>query len=94
MGSNTGGNGVGLALAPSIGGMVKLETAMTVAAWLALPGRLFLALIQMVVVPLVLTLIILGITSSGSPSFLRRIGTRIALYFVMTTMSQLSLERH
>ena len=80
------GIGVGLALSPTGGALVEETTANTIAAWLALPGRLFLALIQMVVVPLVLTSIILGIASGGSSDFLRRIGTRIAPYFVVTTI--------
>jgi proton glutamate symport protein len=80
------GIGVGLALSPTGGALVEETTANTIAAWLALPGRLFLALIQMVVVPLVLTSIILGIASGGSSDFLRRIGTRIAPYFVATTI--------
>ena len=80
------GIGVGLALSPEGGALVAETTANTIAAWLALPGRLFLALIQMVVVPLVLTSIILGIASGGSSDFLRRIGMRIAPYFVTTTI--------
>jgi proton glutamate symport protein len=80
------GIGVGLALSPSGGALVEEITANTIAAWLALPGRLFLALIQMVVVPLVLTSIILGIVSGGDSDFLRRIGTRIAPYFVTTSI--------
>lgn len=80
------GIGVGLALSPTGGALVEETTANTIAAWLALPGRLFLALIQMVVVPLVLTSIILGIASGGNSDFLRRIGTRIAPYFVTTTI--------
>jgi len=80
------GIGVGLALSPTGGALVDETTANTIAAWLALPGRLFLTLIQMVVVPLVLTSIILGIASGGSSDFLRRIGARIAPYFVATTI--------
>lgn len=77
---------VGLLLSPSGGAIVEATAANTIASWLALPGRLFLALIQMVVVPLVLTSIVLGIASGGSSDFLRRIGTRIAPYFVITTI--------
>ncbi len=80
------GIGVGLALSPTGGALVEATTATMIASWLALPGRLFLALIQMVVVPLVLTSIILGIASGGDPQFLRQIGTRIAPYFLSTTL--------
>lgn len=85
------GVAVGIALSPSGGALVAESTAHTAAAWLALPGRLFLALIQMVVVPLVLTSIILGIASGGSSDFLRRIGLRIAPYFVCTTFVAVTL---
>lgn len=80
------GIAVGLALSPTGGALVAEATANTIAAWLALPGRLFLSLIQMVVVPLVLTSIILGIASGDSTDFLRRIGLRIAPYFIATTI--------
>jgi Na+/H+-dicarboxylate symporter len=79
------GVALGLCLSPSGGAMVSSDTAGLLAAWLALPGRLFLAMIQMVVVPLVLSSIILGITSSGDPKFLKQIGLRIAPYFILTT---------
>lgn len=80
------GISIGLALSPSGGALVEESTAHLIAAWLAIPGRLFLALIQMVVVPLVLTSIILGIATGGNTDFLRRIGFRIAPYFVSTTI--------
>lgn len=76
---------LGLALSPSGGAIVSEPTANLVAAWLALPGRLFLALIQMVVVPLVLSSIVLGISTSGDTDFLKRIGSRITPYFIGTT---------
>lgn len=79
------GVALGLCLSPSGGALVASDTASLLAAWLALPGRLFLAMIQMVVVPLVLSSIILGITSSGDPKFLKQIGLRIAPYFILTT---------
>ncbi|MCR9260360.1 MAG: dicarboxylate/amino acid:cation symporter [Pseudomonadaceae bacterium] len=79
------GVSLGLALAPTGGALVSAATAEMAAAWLALPGRLFLALIQMVVVPLVVSSIVLGIATSGDMAFLKRIGFRIAPYFVSTT---------
>lgn len=79
------GIALGLALAPSGGALVTESTAKLIAAWLALPGHLFLALIQMVVVPLVVSSIILGIATSGNTTFLKRIGFRIAPYFVVTS---------
>lgn len=79
------GISVGLLLSPSGGAIVPATTAYKIASWLALPGNLFLALIQMVVVPLVLSSIVIGITGSGSTDFLRQVGLRIAPYFLITT---------
>ena len=76
---------LGLTMSPSGGAVVSESSANLVAAWLALPGHLFLALIQMVVVAIVLSSIVLGIATSGDTQFLKRIGFRIAPYFVATT---------
>ena len=76
---------VGLLLSPSGAALVSGATADSLAAWVALPGKLFLALIQMVVVVLVLSSIVIGITSSGDPAFLRRAGWRVMAFFVVTT---------
>jgi proton glutamate symport protein len=51
-----------------------------------LPGNLFLAFIKMVVFPLVLSLIILGLTSTEDADFLKKAAIRIFPYFVGTTI--------
>ena len=79
------GVSLGVALAPSGGALVSERVADQLGPWLALPGHLFLALIQMVVVPLVISSISVGICSAGDPTFLRKVGVRIAPYFVGTT---------
>lgn len=79
------GIGLGLLLSPSGMALLTKETAYDVAQWVALPGQLFLAVIQMVVIPLVISSIILGITSSGDTSFLKKAGLRIVPYFIVTT---------
>ena len=76
---------MGLLLSPSGAALIPEKSAYNIAQWVALPGRIFLAMIQMVVIPLVLSSIILGISSSGSSSFLKKVGLRIAPYFVLTT---------
>ena len=85
------GAGVGLALSPSGLALTSEQHARTIAGWLALPGHVFLALIQMVVVALVTTSIILGVSSTGDPAQLRRIGLRIAPYFMLTTVAAVSI---
>src|SRR6056297_230754 len=52
----------GLVLGPS-GGLVTQDISYTIGEWLALPGYIFLALLQMIVVPLVFASIIRGIAS-------------------------------
>lgn len=77
---------VGLFLSPSGLGVLSERAADLVAPWIALPGNLFLALIKMVVIPLVLSSIILGITSSEDIYFLKKVSMRIFPYFIATTM--------
>lgn len=76
---------VGLALSPTGFGLLAPPTAELVAGWFALPGQIFLALIQMVVLPLVVSSIVLGVASSGDPVYLRKIGGRIGLFFLLST---------
>ena len=75
---------VGGALGPTAG-LVSLETGAHIGSWLAFPGQLFLAAIQMIVVPLVVASIVLGVASIESTSQLRRLGTTVTAYFVVTT---------
>ena len=66
------GLAVGLLLSPSGAGLLAEETAESTGPWIALPGNLFLALIKMVVIPLVLSSIILGLTSTEDADFLKK----------------------
>jgi Na+/H+-dicarboxylate symporter len=75
---------VGILLGPSVG-WVETHTAVLIGNWLALPGKLFLALIQMVVVPLVVASVIRGLAASEDMDQLRRTGLRVGLYFTVTT---------
>jgi Na+/H+-dicarboxylate symporter len=77
---------VGLLLAPSGMALLTEEAAERAGPWIALPGNLFLSIIKMVVIPLVLSSIILGITSSGDIGFLKKVSIRIFPYFIGTTM--------
>lgn len=77
---------VGLILSPFGLGVLSETVAEHVAPWIAMPGNLFLALIKMVVIPLVLSSIILGITSSEDINFLKKVSIRIFPYFIATTM--------
>ncbi|UCB51558.1 MAG: dicarboxylate/amino acid:cation symporter [Candidatus Zixiibacteriota bacterium] len=78
------GIGMGTLLGPSVG-LVPQATARTIGNWVAIPGQVFLLLIQMIVVPLVFASVILGIAASENMDQLRKMGFRIAVYFVLTT---------
>ncbi|MFP4524689.1 MAG: dicarboxylate/amino acid:cation symporter [Candidatus Woesearchaeota archaeon] len=78
------GSVIGILLGPDMG-LVTKEAAATITDWLALPGHLFLAVIKMIIIPLIFSSIIVGLVSSGSSAFLKKIGPRMAVYFVITT---------
>jgi len=78
------GLAVGLALGPAAG-WVDPKTSAVLGGWLALPGLLFLASIQMIVIPLVFASIILGLASSENVDQLKQLGLTVVAYFVVTT---------
>lgn len=78
------GIGIGLLLGPSVG-WLDSQTAHIVGGWLALPGHLFLAIIQMVVVPLIFSSVIRGLAGSEDTEQLKKLGLRVVVYFVITT---------
>ena len=59
------GIGTGLLLSPDGVGLLSETFVEPVAAWIALPGRIFLALIQMIVIALVMSSIMLGVADGG-----------------------------
>ena len=77
---------VGLMLSPSAFALIPEHIALEIAPWVALAGNIFLALIKMVVIPLVMSSIILGITSAENTETLKSLGMKIAPYFVFTTI--------
>ena len=78
------GIGVGTILGPSVR-LVPPETARVIGNWLAIPGQIFLVLIQMIVIPLIFASLILGIASSENMEQLRKLGLRVVVYFLATT---------
>lgn len=79
------GIAAGILLGPNAG-LVAPATASLITSWLALPGHVFLALVQMIVIPLVVASIILGMASSESLASLRSVGIRAGLFFLGTTV--------
>lgn len=78
------GLATGIALGPTVG-FVNPATGTLIGSWLALPGQLFLASIQMIVIPLVFASIILGLASSENADQLKRLGVAVTVYFIVTT---------
>ena len=79
------GVGLGMAIGPT-GGLLAPATAQLVGNWIAMPGYLFLAMVQMIVIPLVVASIILGMASSQDMQQLRSMGLRTGLFFLFTTV--------
>lgn len=63
---------------------VSAPTVSIITAWLALPGQVFLAVIQMIVVPLVIASIVRGLASNNNPAAMKQNGG-IALIFIMAS---------
>lgn len=78
------GISVGMLIGPTTG-WFEADTATTIGNWLALPGQLFLTLIQMIVMPLIFASVVRGLTSSESFEQLRKMGIGVVVYFVLTT---------
>jgi Na+/H+-dicarboxylate symporter len=78
------GIGIGISLGPTVG-WVSVDHATVISDWLAFPGKLFLALIQMIVIPLVFASIIRGLAATEDLEQLRKIGVRVVLFFIVTT---------
>ncbi len=75
---------IGTLLGPSVG-LVAPDTGIAIGNWLAFPGRLFIATIQMIVIPLVIASVIQGLTSTEDMDQLRKVGIRVVLFFLATT---------
>lgn len=82
---------LGLVLSPSAFALVPKDMALAIAPWIALVGNIFLATIKMVVIPLVMSSIILGITSAKDIQALKKLGSRMAPYFVFTTLVSVTI---
>src|SRR5665811_2397316 len=83
------GVGVGLLLSPQNGWITK-STADVLGNWLALPGMLFLKLVQMIMIPLIVASIITGIASNDKEN-LKRLGGGVFVYFISTTIISVSI---
>ncbi len=74
----------GIILSPQTG-LIERESAEVLGSWLAIPGNIFLGLIQMIVVPLIFASVIRGLASSDDLEQLKKVGIRLVIYFLLTT---------
>lgn len=74
----------GVVFGPSFA-LVSRDTAEVVGNWLAIPGKFFLTMIQMIVVPLVFASVIRGIAANENIKQLKSIGLKLVVYFLITT---------
>ncbi len=75
---------VGLVLGPSAN-LVSRDISYMIGEWLAFPGYIFLALLQMIVIPLVFASIIRGIAAGEDMEQLKKVGMSTVAYFLVTT---------
>lgn len=66
--------------------LVPNRWATPIIDWLALPGLLFIRLVQMIMIPLVISSVIRGIVGGGDPEELKVLGPRVALFFLLFTV--------
>jgi Na+/H+-dicarboxylate symporter len=78
------GAGAGYILSPD-NDWVPVTVSQPLTSWLGLPGILFLKLVQMIMIPLILSSIIVGIVNAGSEQ-LKQLGLKLGIYFIMTTL--------
>ena len=84
------GIGAGLLIGPNFG-LIPENTARTVGYWLAVPGHLFLGIIQMIVIPLIFSSVIRGLGASEDVERLKKLGLRVLVYFMITTTVAISI---
>ncbi|MEL6562378.1 MAG: dicarboxylate/amino acid:cation symporter, partial [Bacteroidota bacterium] len=80
---------VGFLISPDLG-LIGEKSAVIIGDWLALPGNLFIKLVQMIMIPLIFASIIRGIISNTTEQ-LKSMGVSVGLYFVATTIISISI---
>jgi Na+/H+-dicarboxylate symporter len=65
--------------------LVSARVASSLIDWIALPGHLFVRLVQMIMIPLVTSSIIRGLAGGGNAAELRVVGPRVAIFFLVLT---------
>jgi Na+/H+-dicarboxylate symporter len=75
---------LGVLLGPDLG-LLSAGTVKIITAWLALPGQVFLAIIQMIVVPLVIASIVMGLAANNNPVAMKKNGLIALMFIIIST---------
>ena len=79
----------GIIIGPGFG-LLPPSYSEIIGGWLAVPGSLFLKLVQMIMIPLIFASIISGITALEKEQ-LSKLGLNVVIYFVLTTTVAVSI---
>ncbi len=89
---------IGMLLGVILGGYLSTnpswiaeESVETLTNWIALPGSLFIRIVQMIMIPLMFSSIIQGIAGGQNKEYLLTAGPRVIGYFLMTSVITLIL---
>jgi Na+/H+-dicarboxylate symporter len=70
---------------------IGAETQTHLINWLAFPGDLFIRLVQMIMIPLMFSSVVQGIAGGTSKDYLMKSGSKLVLYYGMTTTTVLTI---
>ena len=79
------GIAVGIVLSPN-NSYIDIRTSESITSWLALPGSVFIRLVQMIMIPLIISSIIQGISGGDNKDTLAEMGPKLGVYFLLTTV--------
>lgn len=79
------GAGLGFLVGPTLG-LVSPAWSQAISSWVGLPGDLFIGLVRMIMIPLIVSSIVQGVAGGLAEIDLGRLGPRLALYFLVTTV--------
>ena len=79
---------LGFLVGPTLG-LVSPAWSQALSSWVGLPGDLFIGLVQMIMIPLIVSSIVQGVAGGLAEIDLKRLGPRLALYFVATTVASI-----
>ncbi len=81
----------GLVLGVIVGIWLHSEQNPLIMTTLTFIGQVFIRLIQMVVIPLVISAIVIGITSVGDSKQIGKLGTKMIFYYMILTLAAVSI---